>query len=91
MSSFPSENQAPPMIAALWANFMFDMTGAVYYRVSNDPDTLNQVVSMITDLNPKLTGYSPTMAVIVTWFRSQEESNERVSSAYIIAYTYTPL
>ena len=71
------------MIATLWAGFMFDMTGAVYSRVTNDPDTLSQVVSMMTDLNPKLSSYSPTMAVVVTWFRSQHQSNERVSLAFV--------
>ena len=56
------------MIAPLWVDFQFAVSGAIYSRVTYDPDTLNQVVEMITDLNPALSDYQPALAVIVTWF-----------------------
>ena len=43
---------------------------------------LNQVVDMITDVNPALSTYEPKLAVIVTWFLAEpnrDESDVRVS------------
>ena len=56
------------MIAPLWADLQVYASGAVYSRVSYDPGTLNQVVRMLTDLNPALSDYQPSLAVIATWF-----------------------
>ena len=56
------------MIAPLWADYDLRVTGAVYSRVTNDSDTLNQVVEMLADMNPALSDYQPTLAVVVTWF-----------------------
>ena len=81
---FAFDVEAPPMIAALRANFFYDISSAVYSRVSDDPYTLSQVVRMMTDLNPKLSSYSPRMAVIVTWFRFQPYTGEKVSYSMVL-------
>ena len=66
---FPFPITTPvPMIAPLWVDFQFDTSGAVYSRVTYNPDTLNRVVKMITNLNPALSEYQPALAVIITWF-----------------------
>ena len=57
------------LIAPLWVDLQFITLGAIYSRVTYDPDTLNQVVRMLTDLNPALSDYQPELAVIVTWFK----------------------
>ena len=66
-----------PILAPLWADFDFRVSGAVYSRVTDDSDTLDQVVGMIAGLNPALSDYQPTLAVVVTWFepRPHTESN----------------
>ena len=57
-----------PLIAPVWIDLLFSDYGLLYYRVSQDPDTLERVKGMITEVNPMLSGYQPTLAVIVTWF-----------------------
>ena len=39
----------------------------IYYRITSDQSTLDKVVSIITENNPNLSGYQPTLAVVVTW------------------------
>ena len=66
---FPLPGPMPvPMIAPLWADLEVYSSGAVFSRVSSEPDTLNQVVKILTNLNPALSSYQPAQAVIVTWF-----------------------
>ncbi len=57
-----------PVIAPLWADLDFRFRGRIYYRKTQDSGILEQVVDMIADMNPGLSGYQPTLAVIVTWF-----------------------
>ncbi len=38
-----------------------------YYRVSDDPFVLSEVVRIITGVNPNLTEFSPTLTLIATW------------------------
>ena len=52
-----------PLIAPFWADFNFRDAGAIYYRETDDPAVLK--------LAEERTGFSPTMAVVVTWFQSQ--------------------
>ena len=61
-------NEPVPVIAPLWVDLELITSGAIYSRVTHNPDTLNQVVEMVTDLNPALSDYHPTQALIVTWF-----------------------
>ena len=62
------------MIAPLWVDFQFVTSGTIYSRVIDDRDTLNQVVEVITELNPALSDYQPALAVIVTWFEPRLHS-----------------
>ena len=39
----------------------------VFYRSTNDSDTLKHAVGVISALNPNLRTYRPGLAVIVTW------------------------
>ena len=57
-----------PVIAPVWADLDFRFEGLIYYRSSQDPDILDRVGGMITDVNPRLSDYTPTLAVVVTWF-----------------------
>ena len=49
-------------------DFDFRVSGALYSRVTYDSDTLDRVVGMIAGLNPALSNYQPTLAVVITWF-----------------------
>ena len=64
-AEFPRES-APllPLIAPLWANFRKPLT--IHYRVTGDPNTLQQVTEMIAYRNPELRDYQPSLAVVAT-------------------------
>ena len=70
-----------PVIAPAWADWIIEDSGTIYYRVAQDQVTLDQVVGMITDMNPELSDYlyMPTLAVIVTWFEARLLDNRSVS------------
>ena len=68
-----------PVIAPAWTDWTFEDSGTIYYGVAQDQVTLNQVVGMITDVNPELSDYQPTLAVIVTWFEARFYRNQSVS------------
>ena len=85
---FPFPITAPvAMIAPLWADLQFVTSGAVYYRVTYKPDTLDQVVEIITDLNPALSNYQPAQAMIVTWFepRLHDETSDPSGPTVIVS------
>ncbi len=44
--------------------------------MAQDSHTLNQVAAMIVEEDPGLEGYSPSIAVVISWFeaRLQEDS-----------------
>jgi hypothetical protein len=56
------------MIAPLWGNIIPALSGQTYLRVAQDSQTLERVSQMITDENKELAGYSPSVAVIASWF-----------------------
>lgn len=60
-----------PLLAVLWTDFDFSASGSVYHRQADDPETLSQVRTMITDVNPGLSDYQPTLAVLITWFEAK--------------------
>ena len=66
------------MIAPLWADLEVYSSGAVFLRVSSEPDIQNQVVKILADSNPALSSYKPAEAVIVTWFEPSLFSSEGV-------------
>ena len=68
------------VIAPAWTNWTFEDSGTIYYRVAQDQVTLDQVVGMITEVNPELSDYLPTLAVIVTWFEARLSTNQSVSN-----------
>ena len=53
-----------PFLAPFWVG----RGGSFYLRISQDPDTLELVADMITEINPELHGYHPTLVVVITWF-----------------------
>ena len=61
----------PPLIAPFWADYSFRDAGTLYYRVVNDHATLSYAAKKITNANIAFRGYTPTSAVIVTWFQSE--------------------
>ena len=67
------------MIAPLWTDLDFRSRGLIYYRTSQDPDVLNQVVDMIAAMDPGLSDYQPTLAVVVTWFDATTRYDKSVN------------
>ena len=49
------------ILHGLWRYF-----GIVHYRIAVDNTTLDEVTTMITDFNPNLTNFYPTLAVVIT-------------------------
>ena len=60
-----------PFIAPFWAYFVWGR-GHTYYRTVNDSASLEQVMKMITNVNPELSQYQPTLAIVVTWTEAQQ-------------------
>ena len=71
-----------PVITPLWTDLDFSSRGLIYYRASQDPDILTQVVDMITAVNPGLSEYQPKLALVVTWFDATPRKNESVCLLY---------
>ncbi len=71
MERFPRQ-LAPllPLIAPLWADFNFREAGSLYYRVTNDSTTLRRATQEISRENQDFSNYSPTLAIVVTWFEA---------------------
>ncbi len=55
-----------PIIAPLWSNDDFRVSGAIYYRVSQDMNTLSHMASLLSAMNPGLF-FQPRLCVVVTW------------------------
>jgi hypothetical protein len=72
----PRQTMAVPIFAPLWKDFE---AGSVFYRWTNDSETLDRVREMITDVNPGLSSYQPTVTIIVTWLEATDHSGHRVS------------
>ena len=60
-----------PVIAPVWADLNFTSEGLLYSRSSQDAGILDRVGGMISDVNPALSDYKPTLAVVVTWFEAK--------------------
>ena len=71
LSSFPQQTFDFPSIAPLWADFLFQSSGSVYVRETNDRDTLDQAADMLINLNSKLSDYQPRLALVITWFEAR--------------------
>ena len=70
IQSFPkSADPLLPLIAPLWADLNFRDSGAIFYRIVSDVSTLSEVATLIAEQNDIYRSFSPTMAVIVTWFQ----------------------
>lgn len=74
-TTLPRTTMVLPLLAVLWTDFDFSFSGSVYYRQTNNSETLAQVRSMITDMNPGLSDYWPALVVIVTWFEAKIRSD----------------
>ncbi len=59
-----------PIIAPIWVDLIFTRSGFIYYRTTQDSAVLNKVAEMIAGVNPGLSDYQPTLAIIVTWFEA---------------------
>lgn len=68
MSSFPASTI--PLVAPLWADFDFRISGSVYHRVSQDDYILDKAASLIASRNQDFVDYRPTLCVIVTWLKA---------------------
>lgn len=68
-----------PVITPAWTDWTIEDTGSLFYRVTQEQATLDLVKEMITDVNPGLSDYQPTLAVIVTWFEARLLSDKSVS------------
>ena len=70
------------IIAPIWTDLDFRGSGVMFYRTSQDPKILGQIASSIADVNPALSDYHPTLAVIVTWFEARSHFDD-VCSTYL--------
>lgn len=61
----PFPFRSPPLIAPFWADFDLRKGGDVYYRVTANPDILQQISLTV----PVASGFqfAPTLAFIATW------------------------
>lgn len=72
VTQFPrTSGQLFPLIAPFWADFNFRDGGTVFYRVTEDENTLSHIGDLIASQNSEFVGYRPTEAVVVTWFQSR--------------------
>ena len=60
-----------PLIAPLWADFNFRDSGTIYYEVSSEPSLLETVAKEVQVNDSAYAGFTPTEAVIVTWFQGE--------------------
>ncbi len=71
LESFPRRTPPyVPVIAPFWADFNFRDSGAIFYRVTQDPAVLNSAEHKIAT-----PGFSPTLAVVITWFQGELQRN----------------
>ena len=56
------------------------LSAETYYRSTNDSDTLDHVVELISAVNPNQGTYRPALAVIVTWDHQAEGASPRFFS-----------
>lgn len=77
-----------PLVAALWEDFDFRASGSMFFRTAtnkSDATLLDSVASKISQMNPDLSGFRPTLVVVVTWFEailfSGQFSNSTVSKS----------
>lgn len=73
-----------PAILPLWANFNVNTSSLVYYRISKDAVTLQEVARMIYNVNIEFVLFQPTLAVIVTWFQVQLPANNSSKVRHVI-------
>lgn len=74
--SFPLTSLPVPLIAPLWTTFLPTLSGPVYHRTAQDSDTLGKVAQMIIDENSELEGYTPSIAVIISWYEARFPEDE---------------
>ena len=55
------------IIAPFWADFDSGRQGSIYYRATRDSVILQQIVDMISDIDPMYGNYTPSQAFIATW------------------------
>lgn len=79
-TSLPRTSLPVPLISPLWAHSIHSLSGPIYYRVAQDNHTLSQVAATIVEEDPAQEGYSPSVAVIISWFQARihEDSDNNV-------------
>ncbi len=77
-NSYPTFSLCSPMpcapeviIAPVWTDLDFRESGVMFYRSSKDSVILGQIASTIAEVNPGLSDYQPTEAVVFTWFEAR--------------------
>ncbi len=64
VSDLPFTNAS--IIAPLWSNNDVIVSDAIYYRVSQEINTLSHMTSLISTMNPGLS-FQPRLCVVITW------------------------
>ena len=94
---FPRTLLPLPLIAPLWVHSVHSLSGPIYHRVAEDQQTLSQVAAMVVREDPGLEGYSPSVAVIISWFEarlledSADTDNDGQNSLVIIMKMPNPM
>ncbi len=90
VSPFPrTSSPYLPLIAPLWADFNFRDSGIIYYRLATDENTLEAVADVIASLNSDYSQFTPTLAVVVTWFQSKFLRSEAEVSCVDVIIDYS--
>ena len=64
--SIRSSNTIPLIVPYLLPRNHYFEIRYLHYRISVDNATLDEVTKMITDFNPNLTKFYPTLAIVIT-------------------------
>ena len=81
-----SNNTVPLIVPYLLSRNNFHSTRryhTFHYRKAVDNTTLDEVTTMITDFNPNLTKFYPTLAVVITLILDDREVNWRLLFAQL--------
>ena len=68
-----------PLIAPFWSDFNFRDSGALFYR--NRTDTEDPTLLQLVADRIGISEFSPSLAVVVTWFQSQLLGSRAVVSS----------
>jgi len=82
--------QFTPLIEPFWADLEVreENGGAIFYRIDQNLLTLNSITSEVSALNADFSSFSPSYAVIITWFNANLKDNSGILVKENLLYLY---